>query len=120
MTESQKLTKRMVEGFPELSPLMQEHLADMDGELLPYLLMADVARWAQEAAVRGDHAAVRLVSWLEHEFATAESPEKDLIGLGFVENIPYSPEGDPLLGLLGPSLREVALELGLLGPTGSK
>lgn len=42
-----------------------------------------------------------------------EEPEKDLVALGFVEAIPYSPEGDPLLALLGPSLREVAQELGL-------
>ena len=116
MTESQKLTKRMIEEFPELSPLMAEHLTDMDGELLPYLLMADVARWAQDAAVRGDDAAARLVDWLERAFDAAEDPEKDLIGLGFVENIPYSPEGDPLLSLLGPSLREVARELGLMAP----
>jgi hypothetical protein len=119
MTESQKLTRRMIEKFTELSPLMEEHLADMDGELLPYLLMADVARWAQDAAVRKDHTAARLVDWLEHEFVGADDPEKDLIGLGFVENIPYSPEGDPLLALLGPSLRAVAIELGLVGPAGS-
>lgn len=119
MTESQQLMRRMVPDFPELAPLMEQHLADMDGELLPYLLMADAARWALTAAARSDGFAARLVDWVEREFVAAGEPEKDLIGLGFVETIPPSPEGDPLLYLLGPSLREVAVELGLVGPVES-
>lgn len=50
MTESEQLVKRLVANFPDVDPVYREHLADMQGELLPYLLMADVARWAHASA----------------------------------------------------------------------
>ena len=55
-----------------------------------------------------------VADWLEHEFVQAEPPEKDLIGLGFVEPIPFPPEGAALLLRLGPALTQVARELEIL------
>lgn len=116
MTESQQLVRRMVATFPVLEGLLEEHLKDMEGELLPYLLLADVARWANAAV--GSHAGTvsELLQWLEAEFVSSQHPERDLIALGFVEAVPYTPQGDPLLRLLGPAMHEVAGELGLLAP----
>lgn len=95
---------------------MAEHQAEQEGELLPYLFMADVARWAQ-ASVASDPTTVgQLVDWLDREFTAAEPAEKDLIGLGFVETIPSPPKGSALLVRLGPALTEVAADLGLLPP----
>lgn len=48
MTASQSLVTRLVDEFPELAPIMEEHLEDQEGELLPYLLMADVAQWSHD------------------------------------------------------------------------
>ncbi|NPD03761.1 hypothetical protein HN031_03565 [Nocardioides sp. zg-1308] len=93
---------------------MDEHLADQEGELLPYLLLADVARWAQATYASQPQAVGDVVDWLEVEYVRAEPAEKDLIGLGFVEAIPYRPEGAPLLARLGPELTQVADDLGLL------
>lgn len=119
MTPSQQLVRRLVDDFPPLAPLMAEHLADQDGELLPYLFLPDVARWAQ-ASLQTDPASVGyLVDWLEREFTVAEPAEKDLIGLGFVETIPFPPEGSALLLRLGPALTGVAADLGLLPPARS-
>ena len=113
---SHDLVDRLLSAFPQLSPLVEEHLADQEGELLPYLLLADIARWAQ-ASYAGDPALVgRLIDWLEGEFVRAEPAEKDLIGLGFVEVIPYLPHGAPLLARLGPELTRVAGDLGLDRP----
>lgn len=97
---------------------MDEHLDDQEGELLPYLLMADVARWAQATYSSDPDTVGHLLDWLEVEFGTAGPAEKDLIGLGFVETIPFPPEGAPLLLRLGPRLTQVADELGLLRPPG--
>ncbi len=116
MSESELLARRMVAKFPNLEPLLTDHLADMEGELLPYLFLADVARWADEQATTDPDAAKDLIEWLEAEFNSAADPEKDLIALGFVEVIPIAPDGNPLLKLLGPTLHEVARELGLLTP----
>lgn len=113
MTASQDLVHRMIQSFPQLRPLYHSHLDDMGGELLPYLLMADAARWASAEVVSDAATVGALVRWLEQEFEAAGADEKDLIGLGFVEALPAAPEGDPLLERLGPSLRQVAEELGL-------
>lgn len=114
MTASEDLVTELVKRVSELQPLLDEHMEDQEGELLPYLLLADVARWAQATYAR-DHRIVReVVDWLEAEYVHAEPPEKDLIGLGFVEAIPYRPEGAALLTRLGPELTQVADELGLL------
>ena len=114
MTASQDLVKRLAADFPMLLPLMEEHLADQEGELLPYLFMADVARWANASYVEHPDVVGGLIDWLEREFEEAAAPEKDLIALGFVEAIPFPPEGAPLLLRLGTQLTQVARELGLL------
>lgn len=44
---------------------------------------------------------MRVVTWLEEQYAVAAPPERDLIALGFVEAIPFPPES-------------VARELGIL------
>ena len=114
MTPSQQLIMRMVDVFPALSPLMTEHRSDQGGELLPYLFLPDVARWAQASIATDPTSVGDVVDWLEQEFIHAEADEKDLIGLGFVECIPFPPEGAALLLRLGPALTQLASELGLL------
>ena len=114
MTESHDLVRRLVAEFPELDPVMAEHLSDQEGELLPYLFLADVARWAQRTYADDQATVGRMVDWLESEFTRAEPAEKDLIGLGFVETLPFPPEGAAMLLRLGPELSQVARDLGLL------
>lgn len=114
MTLSQDLARRLVVDVPEVEPLMQTHLADQEGELLPYLFLADVARWAHATYASDPTTVGRVVDWLEQEFVSAEADEKDLIGLGFVEALPFPPEGAPILLRLGPELTRVAQEIGLL------
>lgn len=114
MTASEQLVDRLIADLPSLAPLMADHRADQNGETLPYLFMADAARWAQQVLADDPAAVGDVVDWLEHEFVVAEPAEKDLIGLGFVEAISFPPDGAPLLLRLGPALTQVARELGLL------
>jgi hypothetical protein len=114
VTPSQQLARDLVSAFPVLGSVMVEHLADQDGELLPYLFMADVARWADSSLAQDPDTVGRLLDWLDREFTAAKPVEKDLIGLGFVETIPSPPKGSALLVRLGPALTEVAADLGLL------
>ncbi len=116
MTPSQRLATRLVDEFRDLTPVLEEHLEEQEGELLPYLLMADVARWARATYASDPRTVGRLVDWLEVEFEKAQPPEKDLIGLGFVEAIPLPPEGTALLLRLGPHLTQVADDLGFFLP----
>ncbi len=114
MNPSQQLVTRLVADFPTLAPLLTQHQADQNGETLPYLFLADVARWAHDTLPLDPASTGDVVDWLEREFVAAEPAEKDLIGLGFVEAIPVPPQGAALLLRLGPALTQVADELGLL------
>ncbi|UFN46402.1 contact-dependent growth inhibition system immunity protein [Nocardioides okcheonensis] len=113
-TTSQDLAKRLTSEFASLRPLMEAHLGEQENELLPYLLIADIARWAHATMAVDPQLVGDVVDWLEREFDAAAPPEQDLIGLGFVETIPFPPEGAPLLLRLGPSLTRVAREIGIL------
>ena len=114
MTPSAHLVERLVADFPSLATLLADHRVDQNGETLPYLFMADVARWAQQDLAAHPDAIGDVVDWLEREFVLADPAEKDLIGLGFVEAISYPPDGAALLLRLGPQLTLVAGQLGLL------
>ena len=116
MTSSESLMRELVSQFAALRPLMDEHLADQEGELLPYLLMADVERWAEKESTRNPDQVAEVTAWLESRFDSGDDVLKDLIGVGFVEMIPHTPTGDPILDRLGPSLRGVAEDMGLLRP----
>lgn len=113
-TDSQDLARRLVTTVPALEPLMRAHLDDMGGELLPYLLLADVARRCAEEATTSPDVVGEVVTWLEEQDEVAAPPERDLIAPGFVEAIPFPPEGEALLRRLGPELAAVARELGIL------
>lgn len=112
MTEA-ALMNRLTTEVRELKPLLQQHLVDQDGDMQPYLLMADVARWAHENSTVAPHRVSQLTRLLEREFATGDAAVQDLIGVGFVEMLPESPEGDAVLNLLGPALRELAEDMHL-------
>ncbi len=84
--------------------------------MLPYLLMADISRWAHENAAQMPDRVSQLTRRLEHEFAVGDEAIKNLIGVGFVEMLPETPRGDAVLNLLGPMLRGVAHDMNLFEP----
>lgn len=116
MTPSEQLIHSLAAEFSEFQPMLAEHLDDHDGDLLPYLLMADLARWAQGEVVPNRARVALLMQWLEIRFNAADLVVEELIAVGFVEMLPAAPAGDPLLELLGPELRQVAREMNLFEP----
>jgi hypothetical protein len=116
MDASEQLIYSLVDEFSECRPLLTEHLVDMEGELLPYLLLGDVVRWACQQSPSDPDRVSALVRWLEHRFEHGDGEVKDLVGVGFVEMLPHTPVGDPVLTLLGPTLSQLADEMGLLLP----
>jgi hypothetical protein len=116
MSTSDAMIAEMVKEFPELEPLLAAHLEEYEGELLSYLLMGDVVRWAGQTVTTTPGRISSLVAWLEERFLEGDGEVKDLVGVGFVEMLPHTPVGDPILDLLGPTLRQLADEMGLLLP----
>lgn len=99
----------LVYRFEFLLPLFQEHMEDLQGEILPHLFVADVERWA-EKAVEGTATLNQVEEVLEFlEKALLKDPEKDgeLIAVSFLEHLPRPDEpGAKLRDMLGPGLTE--------------
>ena len=114
MTVEDDFTQRLVEEAPELRPLLAEHLADQEGELLPYLLMGDIAQWLHEHSTTHAARVAEILAWLEGQFTIGDFDVRNLIDVGIVEMLPAVPDGATVLDLLGPELRARAEVAGLL------
>jgi hypothetical protein len=106
----------LVYEFPPLLGLLQEHLDDQEGEVLPHLFMADLERWIEaELACRGGQSrelVVRILKFLEtavhrnHEIA-------ELIHASFLEHLPRPGQpGAEIRTRLGPVLTERLRQIG--------
>ncbi len=94
---------RLADLEPALRPLIAAHIRDYD-ELLPSLLIGDIACWAARTASDSSDSATRLgpvVARLEQEWGDGRNAVADLIAVSFVENIVGEPR---LVALLGPKL----------------
>lgn len=88
---------------PEIRPLIAEHIRDYD-EMLPTLLMGDIARWTVRIVHENEDPATRLGRFfarLEEAWGDGQNPVSDLIAVSFVENIFDEPD---VVRLLGPRL----------------
>ncbi|WP_067894375.1 DUF7674 family protein [Nocardia vaccinii] len=88
---------------PDIRPLIAEHIHDYD-EMLPSLLMADIARWTSRTAQESVDPAARLdplLARLEHAWGDGQNAVSDLIATSFVENVYVQPQ---VVRLLGPKL----------------
>lgn len=109
MSASTEATIRaLVDEYRELTPVLEEHLEDNDGELLPHLVMADVVRWLT-TRVESDRDLCRSVlGWLERAYQRGPEDVQGLITVSAVEMIPDPGQpGSSLRELLGPVLRSV-------------
>jgi hypothetical protein len=90
----------------ELREILDEHLRDNGGELLPHVLMADYERWAEGAIGRADAELGDLLDFLEAAYQTGDPELEELISVSFLEHLPRAREpGSELRELLGPTLK---------------
>jgi hypothetical protein len=88
---------------PEIRPLIAEHVNDYD-EILPTMLMGDIARWVVRSVQESADPASRFAPFfnrLEQAWGDGQNPVSDLIAVSFVENIFDEPG---VVELLGPKL----------------
>ncbi len=98
----------LIHTHRDLLPVLDEHLTDNEGEVLPHLVLADVVRWL--VAHRATHPDVcrSVLAWLEQEFIDGPEEVRGLITVSGVVMIPDPGQlGAELRDLLGPRLREV-------------
>jgi hypothetical protein len=110
MTNIDTFVADLVSVAPVLRGVLDEHLADQGGELLPHLFAADVTRWL---SARGPEPTVLAV--LEHHLADGDDEVRNVVALGVLENLE---PGNVLRAALGPGLRAelAALERWPPGP----
>ena len=85
----------LVARHPDLAPILDEHLKDMDDELLPHVFFGDVTRYAAELARRHDTGKLDpLLHDLNGVLDDSDDYVDNLVWVSFVENSQASP-GDP-------------------------
>ena len=98
--------------IPALRPLLDEHLDDHHGVMLPHLLISDFERWAEQAFENGDPALRKLLDELESAYATGDEAIQELVSVSFLELVPQAhEEGANLRSLLGPALSAQIAEI---------
>jgi hypothetical protein len=98
---------RLVERFDSLKPLLQEHLADNFGEVLPHVLLGELTRHLVNLAPETSRVEELqdVLGALETEFAAGDDEVRELLAVSFLENLPRAPEpGHQLRMCLGPAL----------------
>ena len=114
MTVETDIVRELVAEVPELQPVLDDHLAEQEGELLPYLFMGDIAQWLHERSSTDAVLVGEVLARLEAMYAAGDFETKNLIDVGVIEMLPAVPDGATVLGLLGPELRARAIVAGLM------
>ncbi|MCU1417068.1 MAG: vanillate demethylase subunit, partial [Schumannella sp.] len=100
MTDAQVTEGNFLElllaAVPEVGPVVDEHLADQDGELLMHLLMPDLLRFATSAFGAGNLAmSAKLLNFVGTAFENADARVDNAIAVSFVEHVGGSPGETP-------------------------
>ncbi len=98
--------------FPSLSALLEEHLKDNLGEILPHVFFGDVTRYVLSllAASGGGLPPRRelrdILDYLEEAYSASGEELRELISVSFLENLPRPGEiGAQIREMVGPNLR---------------
>lgn len=99
--------KALSASLPEAKALEASHIADYD-EILPTVLMGDVARLFSESCLKTSarHTTIAdtIAAHMERGYESGDEFIRDLIGLGFAENLLGEPPA--VLNRLGPQVRQ--------------
>ena len=110
MTLINDVIARLTHEFPEFQPMLAERSRNENlGELLPLVVLTDMADWAVEQPGSNLPRVTQLLATLEREYAQADEVTREFIGAGFIEQLPSRTEpGGQIVNQLGPLLAEVA------------
>jgi len=98
----------LIHAHRELLPVLEEHLADNDGAVLPTIVLDDAVRWLVTHRTSHPDVCRSVFAWLEEELADASEAVRGLITVSGIVMIPDPGQpGAELRDLLGPRLREV-------------
>lgn len=95
-TSTQALVTQLVQGFPELRSLFDDHL-EANGELLPHVFFGDLTPWLVNSYLASPNAGPgatwrRVLDQLEHAYEIGDTDVKELLYVSFLEILPYPPD----------------------------
>ena len=107
------LVQAMTTRFPALRPLLDEHVSDNFGEVLPHVFFGDVTSYVVSLASAGEgqgspkrRELADLLHFLEESFVAGDGELQELISVSFLEALPRTGEpGAEVRGMVGPNLR---------------
>ena len=108
-TEGVALVGAMAWAIPALRPLLDEHLRDMDQEVLPHLLMGAYVRAVPALAENDPESTKRVFEMLEEAAGQAQGELRNVLAMSFLEDLPTG-----LGHLIGPRLRSLGETEGVL------
>lgn len=90
---------------PEIVAIRDAHVAYYD-EVIPHVLMGEIAQWVQQIWVEGQTDVVRrVIDSLESGYESLPDRDRNVVDVSFVENLPLPSEpGAGLTALLGSRL----------------
>ena len=89
MTLINDVIARLTHEFPEFQPMLEERSRNENlGELLPLVVLTDMADWAVEQPGSNLPRVTQLLATLEREYAQADEVTREIIGAGFIEQLP--------------------------------
>lgn len=98
----------VVDAHRELTPILDEHLVDNEGEILPHLVMSDIVRWMAAHVETRTEVCASILNRLDREFDRGPEEIRELIAVSAVEMIPDPGRpGSELREWLGAELRAV-------------
>jgi len=111
--KTESFVRTLGELFPSLKPLLEEHLADNFGELLPHVFFGNFVTWiltmfasarlAPGSSSRRELAEV--LQLLEETYSGGDDELQELLSVSFLESLPrLGEEGSGIREWLGPSL----------------
>lgn len=84
---SHAFTQELIAEVPSIGPLVSEHLADADGELLIHLLMADLLRFTVREFHEGDRDISKsCLSVVDRALRFGDDALTNAVAVSFVEN----------------------------------
>jgi hypothetical protein len=104
---AEAFSRHLAGQIPPLRCVLDEHLVDNFGKVLPHLFMGDVTRWYMDNGSAGEGSEVlsQLLELLDRGLTTGSPDVRELIQVSFVENLPTAQPTGSALARLTPALK---------------
>ena len=113
MSEQTQFVRSMVSRFPSLHSLLEEHIKDNYGEMLPHVFFGELTRYvlslsfaASKSGLSPQRELQDILDYLEDMYSSGDQKVQELISVSFLENLPRQDEpGAQVRKMVGPNLR---------------